>query len=55
MDKEWFTSVQSRYLDGIFSGQGVTLSLADKKANEIIYRSNSAHFLAFDKGRSPQD
>ncbi|RTR38480.1 amidohydrolase [Shewanella canadensis] len=50
-----FTSVQSSYQDGIFRGQGVTLSLADKTANEIIYRSNSAHFLAFDKGSSPQD
>ncbi|WP_299787776.1 amidohydrolase family protein [uncultured Shewanella sp.] len=50
-----FTSVQSSHQDGIFRGQGVTLSLADKTANEIIYRSNSAHFLAFDKGSSPQD
>jgi len=53
--KNGFTSVQSSYQDGIFRGQGVTLSLAEKTANEIIYRSNSAHFLAFDKGSSPQD
>lgn len=57
--KSWinngFTSVQSSYLDGIFRGQGVTLSLADKRANEIIYRENSSHFLAFNKGSSPQD
>lgn len=50
-----FTSVQSSYLDGIFRGRGVTLSLADKKPNDIIYRSHTSHFLAFDKGSSPQD
>ncbi|MEI6858368.1 MAG: amidohydrolase family protein [Shewanella sp.] len=53
--KNGFTSVQSSNLDGIFRGRGVTLSLAEKKANEIIYRAQSGHFLAFDKGSSPQD
>lgn len=50
-----FTSVQSSHLDGIFRGRGVTLSLADKQANEIIYHAKSNHFMAFDKGSSPQD
>ena len=53
--KNGFTSVQSSNLDGIFRGRGVTLSLAEKSANEIIYRAHSGHFLAFDKGSSPQD
>ncbi len=50
-----FTSVQSSNLDGIFRGRGVTLSLADKYANEIIYQAKTNHFMAFDKGSSPQD
>lgn len=50
-----FTSVQSAHLDGIFQGTAVTLSLADKKAHEIIYKSRSKQFMAFDKGSSPQD
>ncbi|WP_115405961.1 amidohydrolase family protein [Shewanella morhuae] len=57
--KEWinngFTSVQSSKLDGIFRGTGVSLSLADKTANEIIYRARSQPFMAFDKGTSEQD
>ncbi|QQX78990.1 amidohydrolase family protein [Shewanella sp. KX20019] len=57
--KEWinngFTSVQSSYLDGIFRGRGVSLSLADKKANDIIYRAKTNQFMAFDKGSSIQD
>ena len=53
--KNGFTSVQSSNLDGIFRGRGVTLSLAEKSANEIIYRAQSGHFLAYDKGSSPQD
>ncbi|MFT5705586.1 MAG: imidazolonepropionase-like amidohydrolase [Shewanella sp.] len=53
--KNGFTSVQSSNLDGIFRGRGVTLSLADKYANEIIYHAKANHFLAFDKGSSPQD
>ncbi|WP_412499039.1 amidohydrolase family protein [Shewanella indica] len=50
-----FTSVQSAHLDGIFRGVGVSLSLADKKSNQVIYRPRSRHFMAFDKGNSPQD
>ncbi|MEC4726888.1 amidohydrolase family protein [Shewanella sp. D64] len=50
-----FTSVQSSNLDGIFRGRGVTLSLADKHANQIIYPAKSNHFMAFNKGSSPQD
>lgn len=50
-----FTSVQSSSLDGIFRGRGVTLSLADKRANDIIYHARANHFLAFDKGSSAQD
>ncbi|MCL1147083.1 amidohydrolase family protein [Shewanella marinintestina] len=57
--KKWidngFTSVQSSYLDGIFRGQGVALSLADKKANDIIYKAQTNQFMAFNKGSSIQD
>lgn len=50
-----FTSVQSAHLNGIFRGIGVSLSLANKKSNQVIYRPRSRHFMAFDKGNSPQD
>lgn len=50
-----FTSVQSAHLDGIFRGVGTSLSLADKNSNQVIYRPRSRHFMAFDKGNSPQD
>ncbi|GIU46917.1 periplasmic amidohydrolase [Shewanella sairae] len=50
-----FTSVQSGYLDGIFRGQGVALSLADKKANDVIYNAQTSQFMAFNKGASIQD
>ncbi|ABZ77496.1 amidohydrolase [Shewanella halifaxensis HAW-EB4] len=57
--KKWvnngFTSVQSSYLDGIFRGQGVTISLADKKANDVIYNAQTSQFIAFNKGSSVQD
>ncbi|MCL1090145.1 amidohydrolase family protein [Shewanella profunda] len=57
--KDWinngFTSVQTSKLDGIFRGTGVSLSLADKTANEVIYRARSQPFMAFDKGSSEQD
>ncbi|MCU7994695.1 amidohydrolase family protein [Shewanella glacialipiscicola] len=57
--KEWinngFTSVQSSKLNGIFRGTGVSLSLAAKTANEVIYRARSQTFMAFDKGSSEQD
>lgn len=50
-----FTSVQSAKLDGIFRGQGVHVSLADKIANEVVYRAQANHYLSFDKGSSAQD
>ncbi|BCV60472.1 amidohydrolase family protein [Shewanella algae] len=50
-----FTSVQSAHLNGIFRGIGVSLSLADKNSNQLIYSPQSRHFMAFDKGNSPQD
>ncbi|WP_413736033.1 amidohydrolase family protein [Shewanella sp. BJSY2023SW005] len=50
-----FTSVQSAHLNGIFRGIGVSLSLADKNSNQLIYNPQSRHFMAFDKGNSPQD
>ncbi|WP_372870975.1 amidohydrolase family protein [Shewanella sp.] len=50
-----FTSVQSAKFDGIFRGRGVHVSLADKIANELIYRAHANHFLSFDKGSSVQD
>ncbi|AZQ09863.1 imidazolonepropionase [Shewanella khirikhana] len=50
-----FTSVQSAKFDGIFRGQGVHVSLADKIANELVYRAEANHFLSFDKGSSAQD
>ncbi|WP_299803242.1 amidohydrolase family protein [uncultured Shewanella sp.] len=57
--KKWidngFTSVQSSYLDGIFRGQGVALSLANKKANDVIYNAHTSQFMAFNKGSSVQD
>ena len=49
-----FTSVQSARLDGIFQGQGVTVSLADKIANDVIYSAQTRHFGSFDKGSSQQ-
>ncbi len=51
---EGFTSVQTAKLDGIFQGQAATVSLADKIANDVIYRSESKHFGSFDKGTSQQ-
>ncbi|MCL2916930.1 amidohydrolase family protein [Shewanella litorisediminis] len=50
-----FTSVQSAKLDGIFRGQGVHVSLADKIANDLVYRAQANHYLSFDKGSSTQD
>ncbi|QSX32794.1 amidohydrolase family protein [Shewanella avicenniae] len=50
-----FTSVQSAYMDGIFRGTGVSLSLADKTANQVIYKARTQQFISFDKGSSPQD
>ena len=53
--KNGFTSVQTGLLDGIFRGRTTSVSLAQLKANEIIYRAKSNHLLAFDKGSSVQD
>lgn len=50
-----FTSVQAGIHDGIFRGRGATISLADKKANEVIYNASASHLMAFDKGSSIQD
>nr|WP_262339830.1 hypothetical protein [Idiomarina sp. OT37-5b] len=44
-----FTSVQSARLDGIFQGRAVTVSLADKIANDVIYKAETRHFGSFDK------
>lgn len=49
-----FTSVQSARLDGIFQGRAVTVSLADKIANDVIYNAESRQFGSFDKGSSQQ-
>ncbi|MDV6317096.1 amidohydrolase family protein [Idiomarina sp. HP20-50] len=49
-----FTSVQSANLDGVFQGQAVTVSLADKIANDVIYQSEAKQFGSFDKGSSQQ-
>ncbi len=49
-----FTAVQSAKKDGIFQGQSVTVSLAEKLPNELVYRANSRHFGSFDKGSSKQ-
>ncbi|MCA1767016.1 MAG: amidohydrolase family protein, partial [Idiomarina sp.] len=49
-----FTSVQSANLDGIFQGQAVTVSLADKIPNDVVYQSTAKHFGSFDKGSSQQ-
>lgn len=49
-----FTAVQSARLDGIFQGQAVTVSLADRIANDVVYNPQSKHFGSFDKGSSVQ-
>lgn len=57
--KKWvnngFTSVQTGLQDGIFRGRATTVSLAQLKANDIIYQAKSSHLMAFDKGSSLQD
>ncbi len=52
--EQGFTAVQSARLDGIFQGQAVTLSLADKIANNVVYLAQGRHFGSFDKGSSQQ-
>lgn len=49
-----FTAVQSARLDGIFQGQAVTVSLADRIANDVVYNAQARHFGSFDKGSSVQ-
>lgn len=49
-----FTSVQSANLDGIFQGRAVTVSLADKIPNDVIYQSEAKQFGSFSKGASQQ-
>ncbi|WP_127347058.1 amidohydrolase family protein [Pseudidiomarina mangrovi] len=49
-----FTAVQSARLDGIFQGQAVTVSLADRIANDTVYNAQARHFGSFDKGSSVQ-
>jgi len=49
-----FTAVQSARLDGIFQGQSVVVSLADKIPNDLIYNAAGKHFGSFDKGSSSQ-
>jgi imidazolonepropionase-like amidohydrolase len=53
--KNGFTSVQTAKLDGIFQGQGVTVSLAKGLPNDLIYNSHASHFGSFDKGTSKQE
>ncbi|WP_341503515.1 amidohydrolase family protein [Gallaecimonas sp. GXIMD4217] len=50
-----FTALSSARLDGIFQGYAVTLSLADKDSNQLIYKDQGRQFLSFDKGSSPQE
>lgn len=52
--QQGFTAVQSARLDGIFQGQAVTLSLADKIVNNVVYQAQARHFGSFDKGTSQQ-
>ncbi|EKE84277.1 amidohydrolase family protein [Idiomarina xiamenensis] len=49
-----FTAVQSAQLDGILQGRAVTVSLADKIPNDLVYRAQSKQFASFDKGSSMQ-
>ncbi len=52
--KNGFTAVQTAKLDGIFQGQGFTVSLSDGLPNDLIYNANASHFGSFDKGSSKQ-
>ncbi len=57
--KDWlsngFTSVHSAYQDGVFQGRGVTVSLAQGNSHELIYQSDGAHQLSFDRGSAYQE
>ncbi|ADN75187.1 amidohydrolase [Ferrimonas balearica DSM 9799] len=50
-----FTAVQSSIQDGVFRGQAVTVSLADKENHPLIYRSDGAHQISFDRGSGYQE
>ncbi len=52
--KNGFTAVQTAKLDGIFQGQGVTVSLANGIPNDLIYNARARHFASFNKGSSKQ-
>ena len=52
--KNGFTAVQTAKFDGIFQGQGVTVSLAEGLPNDLIYNAHASHFGSFDKGSSKQ-
>lgn len=52
--KNGFTAVQTAKFDGIFQGQGVTVSLANGLPNDLIYNAHASHFGSFDKGSSKQ-
>ena len=49
-----FTAVQSAKHDGILQGRGLTVSLADGLANELVYNPSTQHFASFNKGSSTQ-
>lgn len=49
-----FTAVQSAKHDGILQGRGLTVSLADGLANELVYNPSTQHFASFNKGSSAQ-
>ncbi|MGB1298781.1 MAG: amidohydrolase family protein [Psychrobium sp.] len=53
--KNGFTAVQTAKHDGILQGRGVTVSLADGIANELVYNANAQHFASFNKGSSAQN
>ncbi len=53
--KNGFTAVQTAKHDGILQGRGVTVSLANGIANELVYNANAQHFASFNKGSSAQN
>jgi len=53
--KNGFTSVQTAKMDGIFQGQGLTVSLGQGLPNDLIYNAHASHFGSFDKGSSKQE
>jgi imidazolonepropionase-like amidohydrolase len=52
--KNGFTSVQTAKQNGIFQGQGVTVSLGAGIPNDLVYNATASHFGSFDKGSSKQ-